>query len=347
MTELPFGLDIGATTIKCVWLGKDKDQFSFLASSISPSPPRGLLSTSPLDEQEMVQAIKKAIIEANIKTKHVNVALAENQVYTKVLEMPALSDRELSSAIYWEAEQYIPIPLDKITLVWTVLDRPKKFRPNDKMQVLMVGAPTLLVEKYKKILTMAGLTINSMETEILATIRALTWGPAGSESFPASMIVNIGAVTTSLAIVSHGIIAFTYSTQIGGSAINRAIATDFGLSAAQAEEYKKVYGVSGKSLGGKIGMATQPILMSILSEVKKAIAFYSQKNSDQPIAQIILSGGTAKLPGIDLFFANNAGIETGIANPWKILAGRNLPPEVLTHASDYTIATDLSMKDYE
>ncbi|MGA2968134.1 MAG: type IV pilus assembly protein PilM, partial [Candidatus Levyibacteriota bacterium] len=259
-------------------------------------------------------------------------------------EMPFLSDKELASAIYWEAEQYIPVPLTNITLVWNVLKRPQAALSGEKMEVLMVGAPTMLINKYQKIIQMAGLQINAMETEILATIRPLALG----QNFPTSLVVNIGAISTSFAIVRSGTMVFTYSMPIGGVAINRAIAMDFGLTAQQAEEYKRVYGISGKTLGGKIGKATEPILNSILGEIKKSIAFYAQKYKDEsPIRQIILSGGTAKLPGIELFFVNNAGIETAIANPWKILASQQLPKTILDNGSDYTIAVGLAMKDYE
>lgn len=344
MNKKSFGLDIGATSIKLCWLDGAKESFILKAASIAPAPAKGMMSESLLDEEEMAQAIDKAIKEAGIETKFVNVALPENQVYTKVLEMPPLSDRELASAIYWEAEQYIPVPLQNITLVWNVLKRPNVPSQTEKMQVLMVGAPTVLVNKYQKITKMAGLEINGMETEILATLRSIIL----DETFPTSLVVNIGAISTSFAIVRSGIMVFTYSMSIGGAAINRAIATDFGLTPQQAEEYKRVYGVSGKSLGGKIGKATEPILNSILSEIKKSIAFYSQKyKDDSPIRQIILSGGTAKLPGIELFFANNSGIETAIANPWKVLASQQMPKEILDNASDYTIAVGLAMRDYE
>jgi Tfp pilus assembly PilM family ATPase len=85
-----------------------------------------------------------------------------------------------------------------------------------------------------------------------------------------------------------------------------------------------------------------------LGEIKKSIAFYSQKYKDElPIRQIILAGGTAKLPGIEIFFANNSGIETAIANPWKVLASQQMPKEILDNASDYAIAVGLAMKDYE
>jgi type IV pilus assembly protein PilM len=344
MNNESFGLDIGATSIKIVLLNGKNKSFVLKAASITPTPIRGMMSNSPLDDEQMAQAIVKAVKDAGISTRFINIALPENQVYTKVLDMPVLSDRELASAIYWEAEQYIPVPLQNITLVWNVLKRPEQSSLTDKMQVLMVGAPTVLVNKYQKIIQMAGFTINGMETEILSILRALVL----DQNYPTSLIVNIGAVSTSFAIVKNGIMIFTYSMSVGGSAINRAIATDFGLTSQQAEEYKRVYGVSGKSLGGKIGRATEPILNSILAEVKKSIAFYAQKyKDDAPIRQIILCGGTAKLPGIELFFANNSGIETAIASPWKILVSQQVPKEILDNASDYTIAVGLAMRDYE
>jgi type IV pilus assembly protein PilM len=342
MNKDSFGLDIGATSIKLVLLGGKDRSFVLKAASIVPTPLKGMTSSSPLDDESMAQTIAKAVKEAGINTKLVNVALPENQVYTKVLDMPLLSEKELSSAIYWEAEQYIPVPLKDITLVWNVLKQPAQ--SNEKMQVLMVGAPTALVSKYQKVIQMAGLSINGMETEILSTLRALVLG----ENYPASLIVNIGSVSTSFAIVKNGVMVLTYSLALGGLAINRAISTDFGITTQQAEEYKRVYGVTEKSLGGKIGKAVEPILNSILMEIKKSIAFYGQKYKDEaPIRQIILCGGSAKLPGIEVFFANNSGIETAIANPWKVLASQEVPKEILDNASDYTIAVGLAMRDYE
>lgn len=344
MNKKGFGLDIGATSLKLVWLDKQRAGFLLKAALISPIPSKGMLSESPLDEEEMAQSLRKAADTAGVNTKKVNIALPENQVYTKVLEMPVLSDREVASAIYWEAEQYIPVPLTNIKLVWNVLKRPEKPGPEEKMQVLMVGAPSMLINKYQKIISMAGLEINSMETEILATLRSLVL----DENFPTSLVVNIGAISTSFAIVRKGIMVFTYSMSVGGAAINRAIATDFNLSPQQAEEYKRVYGVSGKNLGGQIGKSTEPILNAILTEIRKSIAYYGQKyKDDNAIRQIILSGGTAKLPGIEIFFASNSGIETAIANPWKILSSQQIPKEILQNSSDYPIAVGLAIKDYE
>lgn len=335
------GLDIGLTKIKAVSLSRQNNGFVLDAFNIMSSPPKGMLSEASSDEQEMAQTIKKTVDGLKINNKNVNIALSDNQVYTKVIEMPILSDKELSLAIYWEAERHIPVALSTITLVWNVLKRPLNSSLGEKMQVLMVGAPTNLINKYQKILQMASLSLNSIETETLAIVRALV-----TPNLPPTIIVSIGAINTSLAIIRDGILVLTYSIQTGGNAISRSIEADFGLTPSQSEEYKKTYGYSKTGVGQKVGKSTEPILASILLEIKKALAFYSQKYKDDSVVQqILLSGGTARLPGINMFFAENLGIETTVANPWKILGDKPLPPEILNSTSDLTIALGLAMRD--
>jgi len=341
MSNNSFGLDIGATSIKAVSLVREKNGFLLNASFMMPTPLKGVLSASPIDEHEMAQALKNVVSSSKITTKNVNIALPDNKVYTSVVEMPNLSNKELTSALQWEAEQYIPIPLADINLVWSVLKK------DEKVRVLMVGAQASVISKYQKIIEMAGLNIASIETEILSAIRVLVYNKDKSH-FPHIVIINIGSENTSLAIIKDGLLIFNYSIPIGGAAINRALEADFGLSSEASEEYKKVYGMSKEGVGGKIGSAIEPILASILNDVKKALAFYAQKyKSNDSIQQIVLCGGTAKLPGIDLFFADSLGIETAIANPWQVLTSQDLPKEILDNASDYTVAVGLAMRGYE
>ena len=145
------GLDMGLTKIKAVSLSKQNNAFVLNNFSIMPSPPKGMLSEALTDHEVMAQTLKKTVDSMKIDSKNVNIALSDSQVYTKVIEMPVLSDKELSLAIYWEAERHIPVALSTITLVWNVLKRPASGSTDGKMQVLMVGAPTTLVAKYQKI----------------------------------------------------------------------------------------------------------------------------------------------------------------------------------------------------
>lgn len=344
MNNRAFGLDIGALSIKAVDIAQVGQAFKLNACISTPTPPKGMFSESLADEENIAAVIRKAVSDAGIASKRVNIALPDNQVYTKVVEMPFLSDRELASAINYEAEQYIPIPLPNISLSWNVISRNTKI--SDKMLVLMVGAPTMMIKKYQKILSLADLTIDSMETEILANVRALTAFNPPSTGVP-TIIVNIGAINTSLAIVMGQDLTFTYSIPVGGTALSRAISADFGLSQAQAEQYEETYGMSRTPLGQRIGKATEPIMSSIISEVKKAIIYFQQKFKDTRIEQIVVSGSSARIPGIETYFAENIGIETLIANPWKFLNPTSIPKEILTAAPEYTTAVGLALRAYE
>ena len=336
------GLDIGLTEIKAVALSGGSGSFVLDAVSEMPSSSKGILSEALGDQQELAAIIKKAVDSLKVNRKNVNIALSDSQVYTKVIEMPVLSDKELSLAIGWEAERHIPVALSTISLVWNVLKRPANSSSEEKMQVLMVGAPINLISKYQRILQMANLTLNSIETETLAIVRALV-----IPNLPPTIIVNIGAVNTSLAIIRDGVLALTYSIQTGGNAISRSIEEDFGITQSQSEEYKNKYGFSKEGVGQKVGKSTEPILASILLEIKKTLAYYSQKYKDNSvIQQILLSGSTARLPGVSAYFAENSGVEkTIIATPWTIFGNKPLPPQVLSSNSDFTIALGLAMRD--
>jgi len=344
-----FGLDIGITSIKAVWLSYGKNGYLLKSYGMLPTPSKGMLSQSPLDEEEMVNAIRKTVEKAKITTRNVNIALPENQVYTKVIEMPILSDKELALAIQWEAEQYIPIQLSNVSLAWMVLNAYQKEEVSDKkLKILVVGAPTSLIDNYQKILTMAKLNVVAIETELLSLVRVLTYTKNAGVRIPPTIVLSTGSMSTVLALIKDGIIIFTYSIPVGGMVINRALQADLGLTAGQAEEYKKAYGVAKTEQYEKVGKTIILILSSILTEIKKVLAFYSQQyKEDIPIQQILLSGGTAKLPGIDVFFAENTGIETVIANPWKtILAGgATIEQDVKDNASEYTVAIGLAMRE--
>ncbi|HEX8931988.1 MAG TPA: type IV pilus assembly protein PilM [Patescibacteria group bacterium] len=344
MKSNSFGLDIGTSSIKMVWLNRENTGFEYNTSLFAPALPTGMQSESPFDQQEMAQIINKYVNEAKIMTNSVNISLPEGQVFTKVIDMPMLSDKELANAIYWEAEQYIPAQLDTMTLDWSVLRRQSEVQAERKMQVLLVAAPTQLIKRYQSILELAGLSLASVETEILSVVRSVVHGI----NSPTSLVMHMGSLSTSVAIVQNGLLVFNYTIPLGGIAMTRGIASDFGFSPTQAEEYKRVYGLLDKNFGGKVGKAIEPILTEIVSEIRKAMAFYNEKyKNESPISQILLTGGAAALPGIDIYFVKNTGIETVIANPWKILNVQKVPENIMAQGMEYAVALGLALKEYE
>lgn len=338
-----FGLDIGATSIKAVWLEQKKQGIFLNAAVKGVTPAKSMFSESELDQEEMAQSLAALIKTAKITAKEVCVALPESKVYTRVVEMPPISDSDLPTAMMWQVEQYIPVPSDTLKIDWQVVRRPAPSDKNQTMQVLLVGAPIALIERYQRIIELTGLNVVAIETEILAASRALVTPNVS----PTTLIVHVGSVSTALAIVKNGSeIVFTYNVSTGSFAISRAIASDFGLTIQQAEEQKRMYGITKNVFGKDVGKATYPILSAMAEEIKKVIAYYSAKTSQEDrVMQVVLSGGTAKLPGLDVFFAEQCGVETVVGNPWKVLASQQVPKDILNDASEYSVAVGLNLKD--
>lgn len=145
MAKSLLGLDIGSHSIKLIEIAHDATNKILLAAGSIPTPPKALSSPLPADHEAVAFIIRQLMKETGVKTSSVAIALPESQVFTRVIEVPTLSTRELSSAINWEAEQYIPLPLDQVNIDYSIL-RDAKETGTDKMDVLLVACPKTLLE---------------------------------------------------------------------------------------------------------------------------------------------------------------------------------------------------------
>lgn len=335
------GLDIGSHAIKLIEVIKTKDSIQLLSAGSIPTPLKTQSVQLQTDIDALAYIIGQLIKDTGTKATDVHVAFAESQVFTRVIETPILSHRELSSAIRWEAEQYIPLPLDQVTMDFSIL-RDQKTSGSSKMQVLLVAAPKTIVEKYMTIIEMADLIPVSAETNVIATSRALSRSVSTLKNV---LIVSLGAQTTDLSILKGGILAFARSISSGGEALTRSIVQALDFTTVQAEEYKKTYGLDRSVLEGKIVAAMQPVIDVITNEIKHAIAFFEEKHKEEKIEAIVLSGGTSKLPGIVSYMTNIVGIETQIANPWVGIAKDARFNVLNSEGPLFSVAVGLALKD--
>jgi type IV pilus assembly protein PilM len=341
MSSRVFGLDIGSTSIKASLVKKEGNLFSLESIAVAPSTPKGILSESLVDLQALADTIGKMLESANIKTSNVAFSLPESQVYTKVIEMPLLSDQELSAALRFEMEQYIPLPLDQVKTDWVILGK-SEFAEKKSMDVMIVAAPLNIISKYEKLSDMLNLTPETIESEIVSVHRALL--PLVSDA-ASHMILHIGATTSTICVVKQGIIKTIVSLPIGGTAITRAISLDLGIDAAQAESYKRAYGLKQEAFEGKIGKALAPMLISIAGDVKKAVLSFNEKNPGETISQVILSGGSSLLPGIDVFFTNNLNTQVVLGNCFSAYNMENVPQELAIQAPSFNTVVGLALRN--
>lgn len=341
--QLSIGLDLGSSAIKLVQLEREKkgSAIRLVTAAMVPTPSLFVSGGGTSEQEIMAVVLRKLFHDVHITTKEVTVALSESLVFTRVIELPFLSDAELASAIRWQAEQYIPLPLTDVTMDHIIVSKPADGRGN--MRVLLVAAPLRVIERTLKMLELAQLVPLALETEIIATTRAYSDRQARESVV---MVVDSGAITTDISILVRGTLMFTHTTSLAGEAITRTVASGFNFEHAQAEEYKKVYGLDERHFQGKVRATIKPIVDSIVEEIRKSVAYYQEKNPATSVKSIILSGGTALLPGLVGYIADILGIEVQLGNPWSDvvidpLSVITAPPQ---DAPIFGVATGLALR---
>lgn len=341
MKKRCFGLDIGTTSIKTVLIRHDSGSYFLDAVAVSPSNPKFIASDAISDLQELAGVIKQMLDKANLSIKDVAISLPESRVYTKVVEMPQLSENELSAALKFELEQYVPLPVDQVRADWQIL-RKKEEGGKRTMEVMIVAAPVVLLAKYERLMKLLGLNSEVIETEIISIHRALL--PLMTAPDDGHIVVHIGASTTNVAVVLGGTIVSVFTISQAGDALSRAVGLDLSIDFVQAENYKKAYGLTQDAFEGKIGRAIQPVLSSICGDIKKAMLLFRERyNKD--IKQVILSGGSSFLPGIDIYFTNVLGAQVVLGNCFAAYNIANVPEQVEIEAPNYNVAAGLALRN--
>lgn len=333
------GIDIGSKSIKIIELNKSGT--SWLVKSSGAVGYTGNSPDKAVDDNELKnisEIVSKMLAQIGATSKEVNIALPESLVFTRLIKFPMLSDEEVSAAVKWEAEQYIPIPVSEAVIQYSIIDRNEK---KQQTSVLLVAAPKNIVEKYVKVIRLAGLTPVSAETELTALSRSL------SPEKGTSMLLDIGSSATDMSVVKDGNIVFSRSIPVAGEAFTRSVSQGLGVTVQQAEEYKKTYGLDSSQLEGKVKTALDPVLKMVVDEIKKAIHFYSSENENtETLSSVVITGGASTMPNLVSYLTENLGIETVVGDPFMKM---NLDPDTLKslvpYASIYGTAVGLAMRE--
>lgn len=306
------GLDLGRHNFRAVEIDKQKGKNTLLKFG-SYENPRINLDTESEDELSLYsKAIREFFNETGFNTPNTIVSLPEHHVYMRIIKVPIMGDKDLSNSIQFEAEQYIPLPLKEVSLSYQKIEN--DLLEKDKMNVQLVAAKKTILDKYVKILRNAKLIPRGIEPETLSIGRIL----GDNLDHPsASIILNIGFQETLIIITYRGFVYFTRSISMGGDVLTRAISQNLNLDYIQAEEYKKAYGLDSAQAEGKIFNVLKPLFDNVIQEVKRSKMFFTTHNPNININRVVLSGGTALMPGLFFYMANNLDIEVELANPWK------------------------------
>lgn len=326
-----FGIDIGATSVRLVQLKKHGNKPVLVAYGSAPLPTNLVASDSADAVDQLALAIKKLVKDAGITTKSVVAALPAAKVFASVITTPKLSAAELSKAVKYQADQYIPMPIDQVRLDWTVLG--PGANENEQL-VLLIAAPNNTTEKYLQIFEKAGLELVALEVDVTALSRAVLTPDAGHV-----VLLDIGSLASTVSLVVNGSPRLIHSVPVGAAAFVQALGQGLKIDANQAMAMVQKFGMNQTSMDGKILKNLQPVVDNIMEEIKKSVAFYTNENHDTKFDKLVFTGGAAGMPELPLYIANSLKMPVELGNAWlNVSYPANMQNDLAAVNREYAVA---------
>ena len=331
-----FGLDIGDRSIKLVQLKQEHDQLVLwqLGETISPQP--GMRGKTAKEWSEVAVAVRNLVRELKLKTKNVVVALPESEVISRLIRFPSMKEREVKSALEFEAETFIPHPLDKIQMDYEIVARDQ----NGQMLVFVVAVLKETINKYLQMIKEAGLTPLALETPAVALVRIF------AQLAKPTLIIDLEGQFTNLIVGKQGNVYLTRTIPIGTESFARAISSSLGLEENVAESYRRAYGLSNQELEGRVRSAMMPLFNRLMDEVRRAFFSFKEDWHDE-VGLLILSGDGASTPEFSEEMAKLLGLEVQVAQPFSQVRIVNPPViDLQKEGSRFSVAFGLASRGF-
>ena len=320
------GVDISSTAVKLLQLSQSGGRYRVEHYAVEPLPPNAVVEKNIVEVEAVGEAIKRALARSGAKSKFAAAAVAGSAVITKVIPMPAdLSEDDLEGQIQAEANQYIPYPLEEVSLDFEVLG-PVKDNP-DMMNVLLAASRTENVDVRVAALDIGGLASRALDVEAFAMARAfkLVSDQLSVPKDATVAVVDIGATMTTLIVLKNQRTIYTREQVFGGKQLTDEVMRRYGLSYEEAGLAKRQGGLP-ESYEIEV---LEPFKEAMVQQISRLLQFFYAGSEFNRVDHVVLAGGCASIPGIAAMVEEQLGVATTVANP---LAQMTLGPRVQAHA---------------
>ena len=308
------GIDISATAIKLLELSKSGGRYRVESYAVEPVPANSVVDKNITDMEAVGEAIGRAVKRSGTKLKTAAAAVAGSSVITKVITMPAdLNEAELESQIELEADQYIPFPLEEVSMDFEVIG-PTADNP-DRVDVLLAASRSENVELRQATLELGGLEAKMIDVEAFAlenTVALLAADQLGGGDEKIIAVVDIGSSVTTFSVLENLKIIYSREQQFGGAQLTEEIQRRYGLSYEEAGLAKKQGGLPD-NYGPEV---LESFKDSIAQQISRAQQFFYSSSSITNFDHLVLAGGCSSTEGIAELVESKIGLPTIVANPF-------------------------------
>lgn len=320
------GLDIGTTAVRAAVVNTGKGTPTLQRYGEVALPPGAVVGGEIVDEGLVQGALTKLWKSAKLPKKRVVLGLANQRVVVRRVDLPYMAEDELSESLAFQAQEYIPMPIDDAILDFVPLEEFTTPEGEPMLSVLVVAAQKQMASDVLRVLQAVGITPMAVDLQAFAIVRVLFGGDLNLDATPQA-IVNIGAGLTQVAVVKGGTVRFLRIVSLAGEDFTRAVAEGMGVDAEQAEQVKRRVGVAaeGKPPGGEGDDQARMLLTrtadALIDELRGSIDYYVSQATDGGIGRIYVAGNGARLPHLANRIGRSLGVEIA---PIRMLDGDRL-----------------------
>jgi len=342
------GLDIGRQYVKMVSVEKTKEGFKVLdAGSRLVPEPNSAYDPEKIDRPHWVMAVKELLRQQGLnpkKVKNIITGINGSSASIKQITTMEMASEELESAMTFEARKHIPMDGTDAVIDYQILGSNQ--REVDKIDVGLVACTKGVLTGHMDLLKECGLKPGVVDVNPIAMSNAFTF----IKNMPDDglvVILDIGAVSSTLVVYGKGQQFFTRDLPIGGHHFVKELSDkkEIGYTEAQDILYRDglsaAVGSSADPMGG-VGIAERTIYDNLVEDLRRSLRFYAKQTGQSFFLKIFLSGGAADTPGLTDFVSGKLNIDCGIFDPFAEVEGaENIS---VTNRSQFTIALGLGIR---
>lgn len=346
-----FGLDVSDQSLKIIKL-KKKGEFLDVASFNEVDINPGIIEKGVIQNEDAlaktIQAACKNVKGERLNTKYVIASMPEEKSFLQVIQMPKMDSQELKSAVLFEAENYIPLPISEVYLDFQTI--PSLKSDVNHLDVLIVAMPKKIINSYVSCFKKAGLVPLAFEVESEAIARALIKNEASAS--PVALI-DFGKNSTDFIVFAGRSIQFTCSIPISSNQLTMAIAGVLEIDFKKAEKMKIEYDITAIKkdyTSKKILEAISPVLYDLVAQIKKYMTFYEDHAAEEHLAangkitNIFLCGGGAGMKGLPEFIALKLGVPVELRNLWVDFSSKKIDSSLQKNFLPFATALGLALR---
>ena len=297
----------------------------------------GLVVGGELREPErLAEELRAFFRKHKLPRQGVRLGIANNRIGVRIFEIAGIDDpKQLENAIRFRAQEVLPIPIEEAVLDYQVLGDRVDDEGNKVRRILLVVAYRELIDRYVSACKKAGIRLAGIDLEAFALLRALAT-PREDESVPADaavVVVAIGHDRSTFAVSDGRVCEFTRVLDWGGGTLDVAIARELAAAPSEAEPVKRDLSLAVENVpegltpeqAATAREAVRRQLQGFARELVSSLQFYQNQPGSLGIGEIVITGGTAHLPGLAEELQKLIGVRVTVGDPLgRVKLGKKL-----------------------